>query len=157
MAELRSVGDDPTLFNATLRYLTEQRLLTLSGEAADAELEATQYGGLLPQGLPIRRGFVGYTVQQYVSRASGGDVRRVQAYDRHRDEIPVHAQSLVELSPYEGDALELGTVPNMFSMVPLAQSVHAPIMSLTSDDGLRWEADSASAAACSTTVTSTRA
>jgi cellulose biosynthesis protein BcsQ len=106
-------------------------------QAAADELDTTGYADLLPVTLPIRQGFVGYTVQQYVSRASGGEIRRVQAYDQHREEIPERAQRLVELSVYNGDSIELGTVPNMFSMIPLAQSVHAPIMSLTTADGLR--------------------
>lgn len=101
------------------------------------ELEATGYGELLPAELPISEGFVGYTVQQYVSRASGGEVRRVKAYDQHRSEIPRHAEQLVELSTFDSQKLELGTVPNMFSMIPLAQSVHAPIMSLEPSDGVR--------------------
>lgn len=105
--------------------------------AAITELEATGYEDLIPAELPIENGFVGYTVQQYVSRASGGNIRRVQAYDQHRDEIPMRAARLVELSAYGAGDLELGTVPNMFSMIPLAQSVHAPITSLTNDDGLR--------------------
>jgi hypothetical protein len=58
-----------------------------SGRAAsEEELRATGYGDLLPDPLPIRHGFLGYTVQQYVSRASGGEIRRVQAYDSHRND-----------------------------------------------------------------------
>jgi cellulose biosynthesis protein BcsQ len=105
--------------------------------SALSELEATGYEELLPEELPVSKGFVGYTVQQYVSRSSGGEVRHVKAYDQHRGEIPNHAARLVELSRYSVSELELGTVPNMFAMIPLAQSVHAPIMSLTPTDGLR--------------------
>jgi hypothetical protein len=91
----------------------------------------------LPEELPIRKGFLGYTVQQYVTRASGGERRAVKAYDQHRAQIPQHADRLVELSSYESEDLELGTIPNMFAMIPLAQAVHAPIVSLTTSDGLR--------------------
>lgn len=106
-------------------------------EASSEELVRGDFETLLPEVLPIANGFLGYTVQQYVSRASGGDVRRVQAYDQYREQIPDHARPLVDLSQFEADQFELGTVPNMFSMIPLAQSVHAPIMSLTQEDGLR--------------------
>ena len=116
------------------RWLTEY---DRAREASDEELLATGYDHLAPRDIPIRQGFLGYTVQQYVSRASGGDVRRVQAYDQHRDQIPEHARQLEELSEYAGSELDLGVVPNMFSMIPLAQSVHAPIVALTSADGLR--------------------
>lgn len=113
------------------------RLYGNAHKSALPELEATGHEGLLPEQLPVSDGFVGYTVQQYVSRSSGGEVRHVMAYDQHRSEIPAHAARLVELSRFNAGDLELGTVPNMFSMIPLAQSVHAPIMSLTPSDGLR--------------------
>jgi cellulose biosynthesis protein BcsQ len=115
------------------RWLAEYE----AGKAnARENLEATGYMDLLPDPLPIRHGFVGYTVQQYVSRASGGRIRQIEAYDQHRRAIPERAQRLIELSHVEGD-LELGTVPNMFSMIPLAQGQHAPIADLNRDDGLR--------------------
>lgn len=103
--------------------------------AAEA-LAATGFENLLPDPLPIRHGFIGYTVQQYVSRASGGEIRKIQAYDNHRSQIPEKAEQLIELSRLSS-GLELGTVPNMFSMIPLAQAQHAPIAALGRDDGLR--------------------
>jgi cellulose biosynthesis protein BcsQ len=103
---------------------------------AEESLKATGYGELLPEPLPIQHGFIGYTVQQYVSRTSGGEVRQIQAYDQHRREIPARAERLIELSRVTDD-LALGTVPNMFSMIPLAQGCHAPIAALGRDDGLR--------------------
>lgn len=103
---------------------------------AEENLAATGYTDLLPDPLPIEHGFIGYTVQQYVSRASGGQVRQIEAYDQHRREIPQRAQRLIELSRISGE-LELGTVPNMFSMIPLAQGQHAPIADLSREDGLR--------------------
>lgn len=103
---------------------------------AAENLQATGYSTALPDPLPIRHGFIGYTVQQYVSRASGGQIRDIEAYDKHRREIPARASSLIELSRLS-EGLELGTVPNMFSMIPLAQSCHSPIAGLGRDDGLR--------------------
>lgn len=103
---------------------------------AQAELKAIGYDLVLPDPLPIRHGFVGYTVQQYVSRSSGGEIRQTEAYEQHRREIPERAAALSELSGFSGE-IELGTVPNMFSMIPLAQGRHAPIAALQKDDGLR--------------------
>lgn len=103
---------------------------------SQSNLRATGHTGLLPNPLPVRHGFVGYTVQQYVSRASGGQIRQIEAYDQHRRAIPDRAQRLIELSRITTD-LALGTVPNMFSMIPLAQGQHAPIADLSRDDGLR--------------------
>src|SRR5262249_27033659 len=37
VAELRSVDEDPSLFNDTLKHLTDSRLLTMSGAADDAD------------------------------------------------------------------------------------------------------------------------
>lgn len=103
---------------------------------AEDTLRTIGFDDLLPDPLPIRHGFIGYTVQQYVSRASGGQIRDIEAYDRHRREIPERARRLIELSRLSS-GLELGTVPNMFSMIPLAQSQHAPIADLGREDGLR--------------------
>jgi cellulose biosynthesis protein BcsQ len=105
--------------------------------SAVPELDATGDTELIPEELPISKGFLGYTVQQYVTRSAGGERRPVKAYDQHRAEIPQHAQELLRLSTFSGNEIELGTIPNMFAMIPLAQSVHAPIMSLRPEDGLK--------------------
>jgi cellulose biosynthesis protein BcsQ len=103
---------------------------------AQEQLDEMGAGDTLPDPLPIRHGFIGYTVQQYVSRASGGEIRQTEAYEKHRRAIPRRAKSLTELSRLTSD-MELGTVPNMFSMIPLAQGVHSPIAQLQREDGLR--------------------
>lgn len=103
---------------------------------AQAELRSINYALDLPDPLPIRHGFAGYTVQQYVSRSSGGEIRQTEAYEQHRREIPTRARALSELSGFSG-SIDLGTVPNMFSMIPLAQGRHAPIAALRKEDGLR--------------------
>lgn len=103
---------------------------------AVAELRQINYDLELPDPLPIQDGFLGYTVQQYVSRSSGGEIRQTEAYEQHRREIPDRARALSELSGLTG-SVDLGTVPNMFSMIPLAQGWHAPIAGLRKEDGLR--------------------
>lgn len=108
----------------------------LGRSQAQEALESIDFAHVLPDPLPIRHGFIGYTVQQYVSRASGGEIRRIEAYDKHRRAIPKRAERLIELSRLE-DNIDLGTVPNMFSMIPLAQSSHAPMSDLKREDGLR--------------------
>ena len=96
---------------------------------AQAQLDAIDYDVTLPDPLPIQHGFVGYTIQQYVSRSSGGEIRQTEAYEQHRREIPDRAKALSELSGFPG-SIELGTIPNMFSMIPFAQGCHAPIADL---------------------------
>jgi hypothetical protein len=103
---------------------------------AQAELESIGYDFAVPDRLPIQHGFIGYTVQQYVSRSSGGEIRQTEAYEQHRREIPERAEALSELSGIPG-SIDLGTIPNMFSMIPLAQGCHSPISALSKEDGLR--------------------
>ncbi|WP_279535630.1 ParA family protein [Brachybacterium sp. AG952] len=99
----------------------------------DAEELALQPDGSL------RAGYLGYTIQQYVTKStSDGKRRGVRSYDYYRKQIPSRASRLAStLRPLPIENLDLGTVPHMFSMVPLAQSRNAPIASLTSADGLR--------------------
>jgi cellulose biosynthesis protein BcsQ len=81
--------------------------------------------------------FAGYTVQQYVTKNTGGQLRSVNAYDRYRRQIPDRVEALSGLRADDVIDLDLGLVPNMFSMVPLAQAVHAPISELRTSDGVR--------------------
>lgn len=88
----------------------------------------------------LKASYLGFTIQQYVTKSSSDGKRRgVKSYDFYRKQIPVKATKLAEaLRPSAGGiAHDLGTVPHMFSMVPLAQGRHAPIASLTKEDGLR--------------------
>lgn len=88
----------------------------------------------------LRATYLGYTIQQYVTKASSDGRRRgVKSYDHYRAQIPAKAEKLAAaLRPsLNGRVQDLGTVPHMFSMVPLAQGRHAPIASLTKEDGLR--------------------
>jgi cellulose biosynthesis protein BcsQ len=87
----------------------------------------------------IRQGYIGYTLQQYITKSKGGIRRPTVAFDRILNRVPTEiSQSLggffaPGLSMREA---KLGDVPNMFSIIPLAQSANVPIMSLESSDGL---------------------
>lgn len=87
--------------------------------------------------LPVAEGWAGYSVQQYVAKTTGGRIREVQAYDRYKREIPARAGKLKAFEAPSLESRELGVVPNMFSMIPMAQAAHAPIADLTTDDGVR--------------------
>ena len=91
----------------------------------------------VPMKLPIAQGWSGYSVQQYVAKSTGGRLRGVKAYDRYRNQIPERAARLEGLRVPRMAFLELGIVPNMFSMVPLAQAAHAPVVDLKPADGVR--------------------
>ena len=87
----------------------------------------------------IERGFVGYTVQQYITKSKQGIRRATVAYEKILKDIPMEIQE--SLGQYfsahvDEHSVHLGDVPHMYSLVPLAQSANAPIRALTSSDGL---------------------
>lgn len=83
--------------------------------------------------------FVGYTVQQYITKTIK-DVRRpASAYETILLSIPKSiVDNLGKMTPkaLRESTLQLGDVPHMFSLVPLAQTKHTPIDGLESKDGL---------------------
>lgn len=83
--------------------------------------------------------FVGYTVQQYITKTIRNEKRATGAYERILKQIPEQIRD--SLSPFIAPHLtpedvRLGDVPHMYSLVPLAQTAHAPIHLLTAKDGL---------------------
>ncbi len=91
----------------------------------------------LPLAPKITQGFLGYTVQQYITKSKEGYRIPTKAYEkilrRVTGEVNDH---LRRFAPPEFKSFKLGDVPNMYSLVPLAQSVSAPITRLRSGDGL---------------------
>jgi hypothetical protein len=88
----------------------------------------------------ISAGFVGYTVQQYITKSKKGERRPTEAFEAILGEIPTVIDSTLHAFALPGlgmDAMKLGDVPNMFSLIPLAQSANAPIGGLAYRDGLR--------------------
>lgn len=88
--------------------------------------------------LPYSRpDFVGYVTQQYLAkRDSEGQRRAVQAYENIRQQIDGVIQANHLSSSMKDGEYEIGTVPNLFSLVPMAQSRHTPIFELTGRDGV---------------------
>ena len=87
--------------------------------------------------IPIKSGFVGFTLQQYIAKAKGGVRRPTKAYERILSDIPAEIDEY--LRKYSADKdLEphLGDVPNLYSLIPMAQSANAPIIALEARDGL---------------------
>lgn len=83
--------------------------------------------------------FVGYTVQQYITKTIRDQKRATGAYEEILKKIPFQIfQSLgsVFAEPLQELDVRLGDVPHMYSLVPLAQTAHAPIHGLTNRDGL---------------------
>lgn len=83
---------------------------------------------------PLR--FAGYTIQQYVSKTIRGERRATKAYEKIINRFPgVIKRNLKDFFD-SGQLLKLGDVPNMYSLVPLAQDANAPIQGIKSKDGL---------------------
>lgn len=91
----------------------------------------------IPKKPVIGSGYVGYTLQQYIAKSKEGHRRPTKAYERILNDVPIEIEShLMRFSSYGVEQLRLGDVPNLYSLVPLAQTVNAPIISLRAKDGL---------------------
>ncbi|CEJ49180.1 ParA family protein [Xanthomonas citri pv. bilvae] len=83
--------------------------------------------------------FLGYTVQQYITKTIRNERRATAAFETILSSIPTRISE--KLGPTMASNLaahdmRLGDVPHMFSLVPLAQTAHAPIDLLAANDGL---------------------
>jgi cellulose biosynthesis protein BcsQ len=89
--------------------------------------------------LDIQKGFVGYTMQQYITKSKSGLRRPTKAYEDIINSVPHQIESSLGEFFVEGLSLadaKLGDVPHLYSLIPLAQAVSAPIVALGAADGL---------------------
>lgn len=89
----------------------------------------------------IDSGFLGYTLQSYISRKhADGTVRTTQSYQRIIDnfepEIDTNLSVFKKPEINTHDELNLGEIPHMFGILALSQFVGAPIATLNSTDGM---------------------
>jgi cellulose biosynthesis protein BcsQ len=97
------------------------------------------YSGEIRPDSAVMARFIGYTVQQYITKTIRDEKRATGAYEAILAKIPQEiSESLgpVIAEPLDAGDVRLGDVPHMFSLVPLAQTAHTPIHRLTSKDGL---------------------
>jgi len=91
----------------------------------------------IPTEIPISKGFIGFTLQQYIAKAKAGVRRPTKAYERILADIPSEIKKyLTSFLSHPMKESHLGDVPNLYSLIPLAQSANAPIISLKAKDGL---------------------
>ena len=91
----------------------------------------------IKQDLNIKTGYLGYTIQQYITKSIRGERRPTRAYEEIIKNVPSQINtSLGSFYTKHMDNAKLGDVPHLYSLVPLAQSVAAPILALKSADGL---------------------
>jgi hypothetical protein len=79
--------------------------------------------------------FAGYSVQQYVTRKFAEGPRAVKSYDKILSQIP-DSMSFITPGDLARADLELGHIPFLYSLVPMAQSANTPIHALTGGDGV---------------------
>ncbi len=92
----------------------------------------------IPIDIAIESGFVGYTLQQYIAKSKEGERRPTKAYERILNDVPNEIDAFLREFSITNNGLDLhlGDVPNLYSLIPLAQSANAPIIELESKDGL---------------------
>lgn len=83
--------------------------------------------------------FIGYSVQQYITKVIEGERRGIASYDRIKQEIPKAIEAYLGKFLQSGLTIndcDLGDIPHLWSLVPLAQSSNSPIHQLKKADGL---------------------
>ena len=110
-------------------------------EVALDQSERLNPGGLerynILKDIPIKRGFLGFTLQQYIAKSKEGIRRPTKAYERILADIPEEITEYLSIFATHSDrSFHLGDVPNLYSLIPLAQSANSPIIALGSKDGL---------------------
>lgn len=80
--------------------------------------------------------FCGYVMQQYRAKSKGGVRQAVFAFERIIDKQREEISALCKFFGVDPEALDLGEIPTLSSVVPLSQQAHAPIFELSSKDGV---------------------
>ncbi len=93
----------------------------------------------IPSSAKIINGYIGYTIQQYITKSFSGIRRPTKAYEEIINNVPNEIES--SLGKYFRNGLtksdlKLGDVPHLYSLIPLAQSNSSPITKLKGTDGL---------------------
>jgi cellulose biosynthesis protein BcsQ len=93
----------------------------------------------LQAGLSIK--FLGYVTQQYIAKMSGkGERQAVAAYERIMKKVwpTIRTNFIKHLQPDQIDLdYLLGTIPNLYSLIPMSQFARRPIFELRAKDGVR--------------------
>ena len=93
----------------------------------------------IPQSLKIGHGYLGYTIQQYITKKKEGVRRPTKAYEEIINNVPQTIGDTLEKMHSDNlniQDLKLGDVPHLYSLIPFAQSNSSPILKLKATDGL---------------------
>lgn len=89
--------------------------------------------------IDITSGYLGYTMQQYITKSKGGVRRPTAAYEDIIKDVPNEVSGALGKFFSNCVTIEeahMGDVPHLYSLIPLAQAVAAPIFDLKGGDGL---------------------
>jgi cellulose biosynthesis protein BcsQ len=93
----------------------------------------------LEAGLTIK--FLGYVTQQYIAKMTGqGERQAVAAYERIMKRVwpTIRTNFIKHLQPTQSNLdYLLGTIPNLYSLIPMSQFARRPIFELRAKDGVR--------------------
>ncbi len=94
----------------------------------------------VPSTTGFRIKFAGYVAQQYVQKTTSGVKRAVAAYEAIIKRIPksIKTYFIDKLQSSESSiSYEIGSIPNLYSLIPLSQTAHKPVFLLRARDGVR--------------------
>jgi hypothetical protein len=94
----------------------------------------------IPSGGSFDIRFAGYVAQQYIQKTTLGEKRAVAAYEAIMKRIPksIKTNFVDKLQSKETRiSYEIGSIPNLYSLIPMSQTAHKPIFSLKARDGVR--------------------
>lgn len=84
--------------------------------------------------------FIGYVAQQYIQKTTRGEKRAVNSYEKIMRKIPktISEYFVKRLgSSNKQIDFEIGSIPNLHSLIPMSQSARKPIFELKAKDGVR--------------------
>ncbi len=109
----------------------------------DLAMKSNEHLDSLPQSIRTEFSikFLGYVTQQYISKMDGsGERRAVDAYEKIMKKVaPTVRTNFIDcLQPnFRKVDYLLGTIPNLYSLIPMSQFARRPIFALRAKDGVR--------------------
>lgn len=104
-----------------------------------ADFDADELNEIEVADLSWKLSLLGYVTQQYNQKSTRGEKRPVKSYESIIARVPEKIESTLALElggePRQGDYF-LGTVPHLFSLIPMSQLASKPIHQLKADDGI---------------------
>lgn len=94
----------------------------------------------VPSGSNFHLMFAGYVAQQYIQKTTSAEKRAVASYEKIMKRIPkiIKTNFVDKLQIKESNlTYEIGTIPNLYSLIPMSQTAHKPIFALKAKDGVR--------------------